>query len=101
MRQNPMALASITSGMCARRFITLTSCFPKPSTRWQMQVRHRLRRWMEQSINVLRNAFGAFSDMHCAHFEAAPAASDATEIEEDLRILREWEIADAMPGIGQ
>src|SRR5206468_3052978 len=34
---------------------------------------NRLRRWMEQSINALRNAFNEFSDMHRAHFEAAPA----------------------------
>jgi GTP-binding protein EngB required for normal cell division len=58
---------------------------------------NRLRRWMEQSINALRNAFSAFSDMHRAHFDAAPAASDASEIQKDLRILREWEIADAAP----
>ena len=32
---------------------------------------NRLRRWMEQSINALRNAFAAFADMHRAHFEAA------------------------------
>lgn len=52
---------------------------------------NRLRRWMEQSINALRNAFSEFSDMHRAHFEAAPAASDASEIQKDLCILREWE----------
>jgi hypothetical protein len=62
---------------------------------------NRLRRWMEQSINALRNAFNGFSDMHRAHFEAAPAASDASDIQKDLWILREWEAADAVPGIGQ
>jgi hypothetical protein len=56
---------------------------------------NRLRRWMEQSINALRNVFTEFSDMHRAHLEVAPAASDATEIQKDLQILREWEIADA------
>jgi len=62
---------------------------------------NRLRRWMEQSINVLRNAFNEFSDMHRAHFDAAPAASDASEIEKDVWILREWNTADALPGIGK
>jgi GTP-binding protein EngB required for normal cell division len=61
---------------------------------------NRLRRWMEQSINALSNAFNEFSDMHRAHFEAAPAASDASEIQKDLWILREWEAADAVPLIG-
>jgi hypothetical protein len=32
---------------------------------------NRLRRWMEQSINALRNAFAEFADMHRAHFEVA------------------------------
>src|SRR5881394_702415 len=54
---------------------------------------NRLRRWMEQSINALRNAFAAFADMHRAHFEAAPAVgetADASAVKGDLRILREW-----------
>jgi hypothetical protein len=58
---------------------------------------NRLRRWMEQNINALRNAFNQFSDMHRAHFEAAPAESDASEIQKDLCILREWDTADAIP----
>ena len=62
---------------------------------------NRLRRWMEQSINALRNAFNECSDMHRAHFEAAPAASDGSEIQKDLRILSQWDTAYAMPGIGQ
>ena len=61
---------------------------------------NRLRLWMEQSISALRNAFGEFSDMHRAHFEAAPAASDASEIQKDLWILREWDTADAVSVIG-
>jgi GTP-binding protein EngB required for normal cell division len=61
---------------------------------------NRLRRWMEQSINALRNAFNAFADMHRAHFEAAPTAaglSDTSAIQNDLQILGEWETADAVP----
>jgi hypothetical protein len=55
---------------------------------------NRLRRWMEQSINALRNAFSAFADMHRAHFEAPPAVAGATDpsaIQNDLRLLRRWE----------
>jgi len=54
---------------------------------------NRLCRWMEQSINALRNAFTAFADMHRAHFETGAAdvvPVDASAVENDLRILREW-----------
>jgi GTPase Era involved in 16S rRNA processing len=54
---------------------------------------NRLRRWMEQSINALRNAFSEFADMHRAHFEVAPAPglSDISVLQNDLRVLRGWE----------
>jgi GTP-binding protein EngB required for normal cell division len=61
---------------------------------------NRLRRWMEQSINALRNAFNEFSDIHRTHFEGAPTPSDTSEIQKDLWILREWETADPMPHSG-
>jgi hypothetical protein len=54
---------------------------------------NRLRRWMEQSINELRNAFAAFADMHRAHFEPAATgvpSQDNSTIENDLRILQTW-----------
>ena len=63
---------------------------------------NRLRRWMEQSINALRNAFNAFADMHRAHFEAPPAVADATDpsaIQNDLRLLRQWERSEAVVAI--
>ena len=52
-----------------------------------------LRRWMEQSINALRNGFTEFADMHRAHFEVAPAPGlpDMSAFQGDLRVLREWE----------
>ncbi|HWH90424.1 MAG TPA: dynamin family protein [Candidatus Binatia bacterium] len=52
-----------------------------------------LRRWMEQSINALRNGFTEFADMHRAHFEVAPAPGlpDMSAFQSDLRVLREWE----------
>src|SRR5262249_14682694 len=64
---------------------------------------NRLRRWMEQSINALRNAFNEFSDMHRAQFEGVPAAASSTEVsavQNDLQILREWETADVAPIMG-
>ena len=53
---------------------------------------NRLRRWMEQTINALRNAFTEFADMHRAHFEAAPppGLADTSALENDLRILHKW-----------
>jgi hypothetical protein len=63
---------------------------------------NRLRRWMEQSISALRNAFTAFADMHRTHFEAAPALglSDASALENDLRALREWNAAEEESPVG-
>lgn len=54
---------------------------------------NRLRRWMEQNINALRNAFTEFADMHRAHFEVSPAPglSDISALQNDLRVLHEWD----------
>jgi hypothetical protein len=63
---------------------------------------NRLRRWMEQSINALRNAFNAFADIHRAHFEAPPAVAGATDpsaIQNDVRVLRQWERSEAVGAI--
>lgn len=63
---------------------------------------NRLRRWMEQSINALRNAFNAFADIHRAHFEAPLAAAGATDpsaIQNDLRVLRQWGRSEAVGAI--
>jgi GTP-binding protein EngB required for normal cell division len=60
---------------------------------------NRLRRWMEQSINALRNAFTAFADMHRTHFEAPSAiagAPDPSAIQNDLRLLRQSERSEAV-----
>ena len=66
---------------------------------------NRLRRWMEQSISSLRTAFTASADMHRAQFENAPApgSPDISAVQNDLRILREWEAVDqeARPVIGR
>ena len=62
---------------------------------------NRLRRWMEQSINALRNAFSEFADMYRVHFEAglAPGSSDIPAFQNDLRILREWNNVNEAPVI--
>ena len=63
---------------------------------------NRLRRWMEQSINAVRNAFAAFADMHRAHFEAPPAVAGATDpsaIQNDLRLLRQWESSEGVVAV--
>jgi GTP-binding protein EngB required for normal cell division len=64
---------------------------------------NRLRRWMEQSINALRNAFAAFADMYRVHFEGAPDSSsaDMPAIQSDLRILRDWQSADQEPVVSR
>ena len=48
---------------------------------------------MEQNINALRNAFTEFADMHRAHFEVppAPGLSDILALQNDLRVLHEWD----------
>jgi len=62
---------------------------------------NRLRRWMEQSINALRNAFAAFADMHRAHFEVpASGLSDPSAVKDDLRILRKWDTATEESPVG-
>jgi GTP-binding protein EngB required for normal cell division len=79
----------------------LESEYDRPLLEFLSLYANRQRRWMEQSINALRNAFNEFSDIHRAHFEGAPPASDISEIQKDLWILREWETADAVRGSGK
>jgi len=54
---------------------------------------NRLRRWMQQSIEAMRSAFSASADMHRAQFESAQfaGAPDASAIQNDLQILRDWD----------
>ncbi len=64
---------------------------------------NRLRRWMEQSINALRNAFTAFADMYRVHLEAAPASTsaDMSAVQNDLQILRDWQATDRGPVVSR
>ena len=54
---------------------------------------NRLRRWMEQSIKAMRNAFAATADMQRAEFSRAlpDDADKLASITSDLRLLRDWE----------
>jgi hypothetical protein len=79
----------------------LESEYDRPLVEFLSLYANRQRRWMEQSINALRNAFNEFSAIHRAHFEVAPPASDISEIQKDHWILREWETADAVRGSGK
>ncbi|MBX6326834.1 MAG: hypothetical protein IRY93_12455, partial [Chthoniobacterales bacterium] len=54
---------------------------------------NRLRRWMEQSIQALRNAFNAYADMYRAQFLPVPAGADLPDkqaLQRDLQTLRHW-----------
>ena len=61
---------------------------------------NRLRRWMEQSINALRNAFTNFADMYRAHFEVATDSdlTDVSDLQNDLRVLHEWGTVSVLNG---
>ena len=62
-----------------------------------------LRRWMEQSIADLRNAFNAFADIYRVRCESAPATAacaDSSAVEHDLHILREWNAANYAHAVG-
>jgi hypothetical protein len=58
-----------------------------------------------ETIEALRNAFTAFADRHRAHFNTAAVRglSDISALQNDLRVLREWEPGDqeAQPVIGR
>lgn len=62
---------------------------------------NRLRRWMEQSINALRNAFSEFADVHRTQFDAASASGlpNTPAVQNDLWVLREWNRAEEEPAI--
>ncbi len=54
---------------------------------------NRLRRWMEQSIQALRNAFNAYADIYRAQFLPAPPSTDSPDkqaLQRDLQTLRDW-----------
>jgi hypothetical protein len=79
----------------------LESEYDRPVREFLSLYANRLRRWMEQSINALRNSFNEVSDMYRAHLEIAPVAADASEVQKDFWILRDWETVDAASDTGE
>src|SRR5438128_3652355 len=100
--EKPRVLSLLGKGMLASHIRRkLETKYDRALLEFLSLYANRLRRWMEQSINGLRNAFNAFADMHRAHFEATPASAlpDASAIQNDLRILRDWDTAEAESAI--
>ena len=97
--EKPRVLSLLGKGMLASHIRRkLETKYDRALLEFLSLYANRLRRWMEQSINGLRNAFNAFADLHRAHFEAAPFAGGFAEpstIQNDLRILRDWDTAEA------
>lgn len=51
----------------------------------------RLRKWMEQMLGAMRNAFSAARDVYRAKLASADTPSwNASEIERDLQMLQKW-----------
>jgi GTP-binding protein EngB required for normal cell division len=101
MVEKPRVLSWLGKGMLTSHVQRkLETEYDRPLLEFLNLYANRLRRWMEQCINALRNGFTEFADMHRAHFEGVPTASDTSEIQKDLWILRDWETADAMPRSG-
>jgi GTP-binding protein EngB required for normal cell division len=98
--EKPAVLSLLGKGMVASHVRRkLKSEYDRALLEFLSLYANRLRRWMEQSINALRNAFAAFADMYRVHFEAAPdsGSADMSAIQSDLRILRDWQSADQEP----
>ena len=100
--EKPAVLSLLGKGMVAsyvRR--KLESEYDRALLEFLSLYANRLRRWMEQSINALRNAFTAFAGMHRAHFEApASGLSDPSAVQDDLRVLRKWNTATEESPVG-
>jgi GTP-binding protein EngB required for normal cell division len=94
MVEKPRVLSWLGKGMLASHVQRkLETEYDRALLEFLSLYANRLRRWMEQSINALRNAFTGFADMHRAHFEVAPAPglSDISALQNDLRVLGEWD----------
>jgi GTP-binding protein EngB required for normal cell division len=98
--EKPAMLSLLGKGMLAAHVRRkLESEYDRALLEFLSLYANRLRRWMEHSINALRNAFTAFADMHRVHLEAAPASTsaDMSVVQNDLQILRDWQTADLEP----
>jgi hypothetical protein len=64
---------------------------------------NRLRRWMEQSVNVLRNGFAASADMYRGYLEGTPVSgfAEMSAVQTDLQFLRDWQTVDQEPVVSR
>jgi GTPase Era involved in 16S rRNA processing len=100
--EKPRVLSLLGKGMLTSRVQRkLEAAYDRALLEFLSLYANRLRRWMEQNINALRNAFTEFADMHRAHFEVAPAPGllDISALQNDLRVLHEWDGAQDVPAI--
>src|SRR6266536_2824289 len=100
MVEKPRVLSWMGKGMLTSHVQRkLETEYDRPLLEFLSLYANRLRRWMEQCINALRNAFTEFADMHHAHFEvaAAPGLSDISALQNDLRVLGEWDGIEEVP----
>lgn len=100
MIEKPATLSLLGKGITASRVRRkLESEYDRTLLEFLSLYANRLRRWMEQSINALRNAFTGFADIYRMHLEAAPASTsaDMSAVQNDLQILRDWQAADQEP----
>src|SRR6266496_4431330 len=100
MVEKPRVLSWMGKGMLTSHVQRkLETEYDRPLLEFLSLYANRLRRWMEQCINALRNAFTEFADMHRAHFEvaAAPGLSDISALQNDLRVLGEWDGIEEVP----
>ena len=99
--EKPRVLSLLGKGMLTSRVQRkLEAKYDRALLEFLSLYANRLRRWMEQSINALRNAFTEFADIHRAHFEVAPTGpSDLSALQNDLRGLREWDGLQDVPAI--
>jgi hypothetical protein len=93
--EKPAVLSLLGEGMVAshaRR--KLESEYDRALLEFLSLYANRLRRWMEQSINALRNRFAVFADMYRVHLEGTPvsAFAEMSAVQTHLQILRDWQL---------
>jgi hypothetical protein len=102
--EKPATLSLLGEGMVAshaRR--KLESEYDRALLEFLSLYANRLRRWMEQSINALRNRFAAFADMYRVHLEGTPvsAFAEMSAVQTHLQILRDWQTVDQEPVVSR
>jgi hypothetical protein len=102
--EKPAALSLLGKGVVASHVRRkLESEYDRALLEFLSLYANRLRRWMEQSINALRNGFAAFADMYRGHLEGTPFSgfADMSAVQTDLQILRDWQALDQEPVVNR